>query len=149
MIGVVSGAPIFVAPDASDEDIAAAKRAVEDGLNAATRRAYALAGADIAAATPVSAGGSVAPGLPLRAYRAISHALHPVAGLLLYRRSQQGKEVPERLNERMGIASIARPAKTCSGSTRQASGRRMSSCRSSRRCAANVQRSASCLRLLP
>ena len=108
----MSGAPITVAGDASAEELAAAQRAVEDGLNAATRRAYALAGADAAAATPVSAGGSVAPGFPLRAYRAISHAVHPIAGLLLYRRSQQGKEVPERLNERMGIASLPRPPKT-------------------------------------
>lgn len=111
-LAVVTGAPIFVDRDASAEDLAAARRAVEDGLNAATRRAYALAGADAAAATPVSAGGSVTPGFPLRVYRAISHALHPVAGLLLYRRSQRGKEVPERLNERMGIASVSRPPKT-------------------------------------
>ena len=111
-IGVVSGAPIFVAADAGEAELAVAKRAVEDALNAATRRAYALAGADVAAATPVSAGGSVTPGLPLRMYRTLSRALHPVAGLLLYRRSQQGKEVPERLNERMGIASIARPPRT-------------------------------------
>ncbi len=104
--------PIFVARDAGAEELEQARAAVEEGLDDATRRAYAIAGADFADATPVSAGGSVAPGFPLQAYRTISRALHPVAGMLLRRRSQRGKEVPERLNERMGIASIARPPKT-------------------------------------
>ncbi len=111
-IAVVSGPPIAVAREASEADLEAARRAVEDGLNDATRRAYELAGADMAAATPVSAGGSLAPGLSLRSYRAISRAMHPAAGLFLRRRGQQGKEVPERLNERMGIASALRPSGT-------------------------------------
>ncbi|WP_245296825.1 MULTISPECIES: glycosyltransferase N-terminal domain-containing protein [Rhodomicrobium] len=111
-IAVISGPKIEVARDAGETELEAARAAVEDGLNLATRRAYELAGRDAAAATPVSAGGSVAPGLSLRAYRTISRAIHPAAGMFLRRRSQRGKEVPERLNERMGIASLSRPAGT-------------------------------------
>jgi lysophospholipid acyltransferase (LPLAT)-like uncharacterized protein len=38
----IRGEPIFVAHDAEDAALEAARRAVEDGLNAATERAYAL-----------------------------------------------------------------------------------------------------------
>lgn len=39
---IVAGAPIWVAADADDADVEMARRAVEDGLNAATARAYDL-----------------------------------------------------------------------------------------------------------
>lgn len=42
--GLVMGAPIRVAADASEEDLDAARAAVRAGLDAATRRAYELAG---------------------------------------------------------------------------------------------------------
>jgi 3-deoxy-D-manno-octulosonic-acid transferase len=108
-LALVVGEPIVVPPDADDDRLEAARRAVEDGLNTVTRRAYELVGRNAAAATPINAGGSVAPGLSFKLYRAVSRVVHPLAGTLLRRRSQRGKEVPERLNERMGIASIARP----------------------------------------
>jgi lysophospholipid acyltransferase (LPLAT)-like uncharacterized protein len=41
--GRVTGAPIRVPRDASDTDLEAARRAVEEGLNAVTQRAYHLA----------------------------------------------------------------------------------------------------------
>lgn len=111
-IGVVTGAPIHVARDADDADIEAARVKVEEGLNAVTRRAYEIAGNDMAKATPFEAGGTVAPGLALRAYRTFSRVIHPAAGIFLRRRSQRGKEIPERLGERMGRASALRPEKT-------------------------------------
>lgn len=43
-LAAVLGAPIRVAAEASDDAVEVARRAVEDGLNAATRRAEALAG---------------------------------------------------------------------------------------------------------
>jgi 3-deoxy-D-manno-octulosonic-acid transferase len=110
-LALVAGEPIAVPADADADRLEAARLAVENGLNAATSRAYALVGRNAAAATPISAGGSIAPGLSYRLYRIVSRAVHPLAGTVLRRRSQRGKEVPERLNERMGIASIARPEK--------------------------------------
>jgi 3-deoxy-D-manno-octulosonic-acid transferase len=95
-LAVVTGEPVHVAPDASAEEMEAARRAVETGLNAATRRAYELAGADVALATPLSAGGRVAPGFILKTYRAITRVMRPIAGSLLRRRCQRGKEGRER-----------------------------------------------------
>ena len=111
-LAFVSGGKIEVPRDAGEAELEAARLAVEDGLNAVTRRAYELVGRDLAETMPVSAGGSVVPGASFRAYRAISRMIHPIARPFLRRRSQRGKEVPERLNERMGIASLPRPAGT-------------------------------------
>ena len=44
------------------------------------------------------------------AYRVLTAALTPLSGLLLARRLKRGKEHPERLAERRGIASLPRPA---------------------------------------
>ncbi len=105
------GEKVEVPRDADEAQLEAARQAVEDSLNAATRRAYELVGKNAAATMPVSAGGTVAPGFSFRIYRTISRVVHPLAGTFLRRRSRRGKEVPDRLNERMGIASIARPDK--------------------------------------
>src|SRR5690606_32391652 len=48
--------------------------------------------------------------MSLRLYRQASALAAPLAGPLIGRRLKQGKEDPARLNERRGIASIARPA---------------------------------------
>jgi 3-deoxy-D-manno-octulosonic-acid transferase len=109
-LGIAMGEPIHVARDASPEDQEAARLAVEAALNDATRRAYALVGRDMAETLPASVGGVIPRGLTLRAYRALSWSVRPVAGLFLRRRSRQGKEVAERLGERMGQASMPRPA---------------------------------------
>lgn len=105
----VIGAPIYVAADASPEDMETARQAVEDSLNAATARAYELVGSDATKATPVSAGGTIAPGMLLRIYRGLSRGMRPISGWFLRRRCSQGKELRERLGERVGTASIARP----------------------------------------
>jgi 3-deoxy-D-manno-octulosonic-acid transferase len=89
-----------------------ARLAIESGLNAATSRAYAMVGRNMRETLPASVGGAVPHGLTLTAYRALSQGLRPAAGLFLRRRSRQGKEIPERLGERMGRPSAERPAKT-------------------------------------
>jgi len=109
-LAIVMGEPLRVARSASPEAQEAARAAVQAQLNAATGRAYALVGRDMAETLPASAGGSVARGLALKTYRAMSRGIRPAAGILLRRRSRQGKEVPERLGERMGHASVPRPA---------------------------------------
>ncbi len=46
----------------------------------------------------------------LRAYRLLTSAAEPLSGLLFAQRLKRGRENPDRLNERRGIASVARPA---------------------------------------
>jgi 3-deoxy-D-manno-octulosonic-acid transferase len=111
-LAMVLGEPIEVARTISPDEVEVARQAIEDSLNTATRRAYALVGRDMTETLPVNAGGTIPRGLTLRAYRALSQGVRPAAGLFLRRRSRQGKEVPERLGERMGHASAARPAST-------------------------------------
>lgn len=48
--------------------------------------------------------------LGLRGYRLLTSAAEPLSGLLFAQRLKRGREIPERLNERRGIASVARPA---------------------------------------
>ena len=109
-LAMVMSEPVLVARDASPEAQEEARLAVEARLNEATRRAYAMVGRDMADTLPAIAGGRIPRGLLLKSYRALSHGMRPAAGMLLRRRSRQGKEVPERLGERMGHASVARPA---------------------------------------
>jgi 3-deoxy-D-manno-octulosonic-acid transferase len=45
----------------------------------------------------------------LKAYRAIASAAEPVAGWLLNSRLKRGKEIAERVGERRGLATVARP----------------------------------------
>ena len=45
----------------------------------------------------------------LAAYRAVTWAARPVAGLILSLRQRRGKEDPRRKGERLGVASLARP----------------------------------------
>lgn len=51
-LGIVMGDPIFVPPDISGPQIEPYRQQVEDALNATTEKAYAMAGADPARATP-------------------------------------------------------------------------------------------------
>src|SRR3974390_447739 len=47
--------------------------------------------------------------LPLRAYRALSGAVTPLAGTIARQRLKRGKEDAARIDERRGIARVARP----------------------------------------
>lgn len=108
-----SGDPVRVPRDADEATLEAARRAVEDGLNATTRRAYELAGGDITRATPLELlppGAESEPGLAVKVYRTALSLARPAAPLLLDIRARQGKEEPARRGERLGIAGKPRPA---------------------------------------
>ena len=117
-LGVVVGDPISVPRDLDAAAEERLRQQVEDALNAATARAYALAGADPARATPrrrMTADGmetrpAPPPRLALKTYRAATSLLRPLAPLILRRRARQNKEDPARRDERLGLASRARPA---------------------------------------
>lgn len=115
-IFAAAGGPAMRVPrDATPEQLEAFRQELEVQLNDATKRAYALAGADVTRATPASALGSdvppAPPGLRLKAYRALTRGLEPIVPAWLTMRTRQGKEVAERRGERYGIASMARPQK--------------------------------------
>lgn len=112
----VLGPPITVPRDATPEQLEAARRAVETTLDAATERAYQLAGADPARATSpailTARRGPPPPGARYAVYRALTRALTPALGLVLGWRLRQGKEDPARWPERKGIAGLTRPSGT-------------------------------------
>jgi len=105
-LGFAVGEAVYVPRDARGEDLETYRLAVEASLNAATEQAYARAGADPARATP---GAAKAPGLRLKAYRALTSLARPLVPLLLRRRERRGKEDPARRSERLGRASAPRP----------------------------------------
>ena len=110
-LAFAGGAPIHVPPDADPATAEKLRRELEASLNAVTKRAYAMAGADPATATPPNpASGLVAPGLLLKAYGGLMGAARPLTGPLLDYRQQRGKEDGARLDERRGIAHLSRPA---------------------------------------
>jgi 3-deoxy-D-manno-octulosonic-acid transferase len=115
-LGACLGEPIHVPRDATPEALESYRLQVQQGLDAATLKAYQLAKADPLRATPPAArsrmGGPAqpAPDLKLELYRGATSVLRPVAPLILKRREARGKEDPLRHNERLGIASKARPA---------------------------------------
>lgn len=108
----VFGTPIYVPRDADAETVEAARLAVESGLNAATERAYELAGADPKRATPVSLapGAPTPPGLGLKTYAVATRVAGVAAPLIIGMRAHQGREDTSRRNERFGIADRPRPA---------------------------------------
>ncbi|MEZ5774211.1 MAG: glycosyltransferase N-terminal domain-containing protein [Hyphomicrobiaceae bacterium] len=110
-LAVVTGEPIRVARERDAAGLEADRLAVETALAAATRRAYELAQADMARATPYGAAGAGTPppGLALRLYRTATRLVVPFAGLVLDYRSRRGKEDPARRGERFGIAARSRP----------------------------------------
>lgn len=112
-LAFVGGDPIFVPADADDATLEMKRRELEVALNAVTARAYQLAGGDVERATPLyrlAAKSPPPPGLRLKLYRAGMSALRPAAPLLLRAREKRGKENPARRGERLGIASLPRPA---------------------------------------
>ena len=112
-LGVVLGKPIYVAHDSSVEALEAARKAVEVGLDEATREVYALVGGDLTAATPHTALPPEAPpenaGLGLKTYRLATRLAAPAAPLILGYRRRRGKEDQLRSAERLGQASLQRP----------------------------------------
>ena len=107
------GDPIHVPRDGDDATLEALRLSLEHALNAATERAYELAGADVQRATPLgrlAAKNPPPPGLRLKLYRTGTSALRAAAPLLLKYRERHGKEDPNRRNERLGQANRARPA---------------------------------------
>lgn len=112
-LAAAGGPAIRVPRDATPEQQEACRRELEDQLNDATQRAYAMAGADLTRATPASALGHDVPpprpGLRLRLYRALTRGLEPIVPAWISLRIRQGKEVAGRRDERYGLASMARP----------------------------------------
>ncbi len=113
-LAAAAGHAVRVPRDASPDELKRLRQELEDQLNAATRRAYELAGADVTRITPAGALDPDAPlprpGLRLKAYQALSRAMEPLVPAWLMLRTQQGKEVAARRQERFGVASMARPA---------------------------------------
>ena len=113
-LGVVLGEPILVPRTASEAELEAIRLKVEAAMNATTARAYALAGADPARATPRpktdADSAPRAPGAVLGLYRLATRLVGVASPLLLRQRQRNGKEDPARLGERSGIASRPRPA---------------------------------------
>ena len=85
----------------------AARLAVERGLDEAHQKAYAMLGAVRSWRPPET--GMTTP-LSLIVYRAVSFLATPLAGPILAMRLRRGKEDPERIGERRGLAHLARPA---------------------------------------
>lgn len=111
-LGVVLGEPIYVPRTASEAELEAIRHKVETAMNETTARAYRLAGADPARATPqpkVDDGAIKAPGAVLGLYRLATHLVGLASPLLLRQRQRSGKEDPARIDERYGIASHPRP----------------------------------------
>ncbi len=86
---------------------------LEHALDDVTRRAYALAGADvgrIAPPQPMSVTDKpVAPGVKLKFYARAMSLARPVAPLVLGHRERRGKEDAQRRRERLGVPSLPRP----------------------------------------
>ena len=112
-LAYVVGEPIFVPRDADAAMQEVYRLKIETAIDGVTARAYQLAGADPARATPPLAARATdvlaMPGPRLKGYRALTTALRPVVPALLAYRARQGKEDASRRNERFGIASVSRP----------------------------------------
>lgn len=112
----VAGKPIFVPSDADAETMERLRLELETALNDVTRRAYALAGADVARIAPPQAPTARDPlpeaGMKLKGYARAMSLARPVAPLVLGHRERQGKEDPKRRPERLGVPSLPRPEGT-------------------------------------
>ncbi len=107
----VGGDPIHVPRDADDATLEALRQNLEHALNAATVRAYELAGADVKRATPLDQLAALSPPPPtaaLKIYRAALSLARPAVPLLLRARERQGKEDHTRRGERLGFAGQPR-----------------------------------------
>ncbi len=107
-LAMVAGDPISVPRDADEAALEAFRLKVEAAMTATTERAYDLVGSDARRTAPPTAtvhrSGSL-----LSLYRGVTVLARPAAPILLKRRLAKGKEIKERLPERFGRASVARP----------------------------------------
>lgn len=111
-LAFVGGEPIHVPRDADEATLEAMRKKLEASLNAATARAYELAGADIKRATPLDQLAALSPpppGAGLKFYKKGLSLLRPAVPVLLNLRERQGKEDKARRGERLGFAGRRRP----------------------------------------
>ncbi len=112
-LAYVASEPMYVPRDADAETLEQIRLDVEAMLNRTQLRAYELAGADPARATPVAkmarGEGRIATGTGLALYRRGTAMLQPFAPALLRYRARQGKEDASRRGERLGTPSQLRP----------------------------------------
>ena len=108
-LAMVAGDPIHVPRDADEETMELFRQKVEAAMNAATARAYELAGSDARKTAPKTAAEPRRSGFLLSLYRGATSAARPTSMAILRRRAARGKEVPERLSERLGIPALPRP----------------------------------------
>ncbi len=112
-VAYVAGDPIWVPGDAGESELELARQQLERALNAATVRAYEIAGADMKRIIPVNLADPDSPpadpDFRLKAYRTTMSLLRPLAPLILKIRERGGKEDPRRRGERLGNAGVARP----------------------------------------
>jgi 3-deoxy-D-manno-octulosonic-acid transferase len=107
-LAMVAGSPIYVPRDADESAMEGFRLLVEAAMNEATGRAYKLAGSDARKTAPKAATVRRS-GALLALYRGATWAARPAAMTILKKRAARGKEVPERLAERLGFASAPRP----------------------------------------
>jgi 3-deoxy-D-manno-octulosonic-acid transferase len=107
-LAMVAGEPIHVPRDADQSTMEEFRQQVEAAMNAATARAYELAGSDYRKTAPKVAKQHCS-GMLLTVYRGATALARPAAMTILRKRAARGKEVPERLQERLGIAGVPRP----------------------------------------
>lgn len=111
-LAMVMGERLFVDPDVGEAGLAQTQHILEQRLDEITRQAYELAGADPRRTMPPTPQFPEKPGIMLKTYRLLTRAARPAAGLLLRHRARKGKEVAERISERLGFASRTRPPGT-------------------------------------
>lgn len=113
-ISYVIGDPIWIPEDADADALEKGRLRVQEGLNAVTRRAYDLVGADVARVTPPQPSAPVVGpqkiGTALKVYRGGTALFGLAAPLMLTWRAWQGKEDRARRSERYGVTRVLRPA---------------------------------------
>ncbi len=107
-LAMAAGEPIHVPRDADESTMEEFRQKVEAAMNAATARAYELAGSDYHKTAPKVAKQHPS-GALLSVYRGATALARPAAMTILRKRAARGKEAPERLPERLGFASAPRP----------------------------------------
>ncbi|XSG80981.1 MAG: glycosyltransferase N-terminal domain-containing protein [Methyloligella sp. ZOD6] len=110
-LGIAVGDPVWVPPNADEEEMERARAALENGLNETMAKAYGLAESD----DPISDAYRLKrarPGFVLKAYRGLTSSAESLVPRLLDWREGKGKEEPSHRGERFGEASLPRPEGT-------------------------------------